>query len=236
MRGNPAPYPPLVVHVPAKVLYFVLALALTLVLFGLIPVFDTIDQESRPDLELMEIPIVATPHQEASRKIERPRSRKPPKPKLRVNQKLNALAPLEPEASLEASLALPMNTLRPGLGDVSINFKIVEPRVSTPKPAEKIAFTVRDLDAPPRLLTPVRPIYPLQAKQYGTEGYVDIEFEIETDGTVKTIDVIDAEPPGVFEEATCRAVRRWRFSIPLKDGKAVKVRARKRIEFISEKL
>ena len=143
-----------------------------------------------------------------------------------------------------------MNTLQPGLGDVSVDFTIVTPpappptpvyskpsppRVSRPKPTPKKPLLVRDLDARPRLLVPARPRYPLQAKQSGIEGYVDIEFEIEANGEVNTVRVLQAEPPGVFDESACGAARRWRFSVPLKDGKAVKVLARQRIQFRLEK-
>jgi protein TonB len=64
---------------------------------------------------------------------------------------------------------------------------------------------------------------------------VDIEFEIEANGAVNTVGVIKAEPPGVFDESACAAARRWRFSVPLKDGKAVRVLARQRIQFRLEK-
>jgi protein TonB len=225
----------LTVSTPAKVVYAIFATALTFLTFASLPLFDAIGRKSRPALELVNVPVVTAPPRQMTEEVKKPTPRKLPKPKLADARKLNMLAPLKPDTSLATSLALSMTTLQPGLGDVSVDFHIETPRAEAAKPAAIAAFTIRDLDSPPRLVAPVRPLYPLQARQRGIEGYVDIEFEIEPDGGVKTVRAIGAEPPGVFDESACNAARRWRFSVPLKDGKAVKVRARQRVQFKLEK-
>jgi len=199
---------------------------------------------SRPALDLVAAPMVTTLRQDTVDQTEKSAPRERPKPELTAKQEVKARTWLRPNVSTQVSLALPMSSLRPGLGDVSVNFGVVAPphsasesadRIEPMEPIDPTPFTVRDLDAPPRLLVPVRPIYPLKAKQRGIEGYVDIEFEIEADGTVNTVEVVGSQPSEVFEEAACSAARRWRFSVPLKDGEAVKVLARQRIQFRLEK-
>ncbi len=59
-------------------------------------------------------------------------------------------------------------------------------------------------------LVRVDPQYPPRAKQRRIEGYVDIEFTIGPAGTVEQPKVIGASPPGIFNQAALRAVRRWR--------------------------
>ena len=70
-------------------------------------------------------------------------------------------------------------------------------------------------------LVRVDPTYPPKAKQRRIEGWVDIEFAISPAGTVEKPKVIGANPPTVFEQAALRAVRRWRYSPKVEDGKAV---------------
>jgi len=70
-------------------------------------------------------------------------------------------------------------------------------------------------------LVRVDPEYPPKAKQRRIEGWVDVEFTIGPAGTVENPKVLDADPPGVFEDATLRAVRRYRYSAKIVDGVAV---------------
>ncbi len=70
-------------------------------------------------------------------------------------------------------------------------------------------------------LVRVDPVYPPQARQRRIEGWVDIEFTIGPAGTVEDLKVIGANPRGVFEQATLRAVRRYRYNAKMVDGVAV---------------
>lgn len=70
-------------------------------------------------------------------------------------------------------------------------------------------------------LVRVDPEYPPQAKQRRIEGWVDVEFTIGPAGTVEDVKVIDANPRGIFEQATLRAVRRYRYNPKIVDGVAV---------------
>ena len=70
-------------------------------------------------------------------------------------------------------------------------------------------------------LVRVDPEYPTKARQRRIEGWVDVEFTIGPAGTVENPRVIGAHPPGIFEQATLRAVRRYRYNSKIVDGVAV---------------
>jgi len=67
----------------------------------------------------------------------------------------------------------------------------------------------------------IEPDYPQQAKARGIEGWVRFRFTVATDGSVKDIVIIDAEPRRVFDAATIRAVANWKYQPAIKDGKPV---------------
>ena len=67
-------------------------------------------------------------------------------------------------------------------------------------------------------LVRVDPDYPPRAKQQGLEGWVEVEFTITTAGTVADPRVVASDPPYVFDRATLRAVRRWRYNPKIVNG------------------
>ncbi len=88
-----------------------------------------------------------------------------------------------------------------------------------------------EIDEPPRPTAQPLPRYPPSARAQRTEGYVILEFVVETDGRVADVQVVSENPPAVFAEAALRAVERWRFRPGRHDGRPVAVRVRQRIDF-----
>ena len=70
-------------------------------------------------------------------------------------------------------------------------------------------------------LVRVDPDYPPRARQQGLTGWVEVEFTITPAGTVSDARVVASDPPYVFDRATLRAVRRWRYNPKIEDGVAV---------------
>jgi protein TonB len=77
----------------------------------------------------------------------------------------------------------------------------------------------------------VEPKYPREALDKGTEGWVDLEFTVGTDGTVGNVTVLRSEPVGVFDAAASASIARWRFRPVMLDGRPVDQRARVRMQF-----
>jgi protein TonB len=70
------------------------------------------------------------------------------------------------------------------------------------------------------VVTPA-PEYPPIAVQLGEEGTVGLLVEIEADGSPKAVTVQRSSGFGSLDEEAVRAMRLWRFSPPLKNGRAV---------------
>lgn len=67
----------------------------------------------------------------------------------------------------------------------------------------------------------VPPVYPRQALEEQIEGTVRVRITVDTDGRVKSAEVIESTPAGVFDAATLAAVKRWRFKPAEVNGQAV---------------
>ena len=90
-----------------------------------------------------------------------------------------------------------------------------------------------DSNVVPSLRIP--PTYPKRALRSGIEGVVTVEFTITTDGSVKDAEIIEAEPPNIFDKAVLRAIAKWKFNPDIVDGQPVEKRARQDIKFTLKK-
>jgi protein TonB len=77
----------------------------------------------------------------------------------------------------------------------------------------------------------IRPMYPREAAMSGIEGWVKVEFTITETGTVENPEVIDSDPPRVFNREAIRAILKWKFKPRVVDGVAVERRANQVIDF-----
>jgi TonB family protein len=76
---------------------------------------------------------------------------------------------------------------------------------------------------PPLKLADARPVYPPEMRAAGREGVVPIEAVIRPDGTVGSVRVLSADVHPDFAIAAADAVRQWRLSPTLLNGKPVEV-------------
>jgi protein TonB len=109
---------------------------------------------------------------------------------------------------------------------------------ATPQPAPasaalEAAAHVNDVVSASTLerLKYVEPEYPLSAREQGTSGWVDLAFDVQTDGSVNGIAVLASEPKNIFERAAVAALRKWRYRPLERDGQPVVRRAQLRIRF-----
>ena len=84
-------------------------------------------------------------------------------------------------------------------------------------------------------LSRLPPQYPPSALMREQEGYVEVLFDVELDGSVSGAEVIESKPKRIFDRAAIAAVSRWRFQPVVREGAPVQVRARVRVEFTSPK-
>lgn len=77
----------------------------------------------------------------------------------------------------------------------------------------------------------IEPQFPREALIKGIEGWVEVEFTIEPDGTVSDPKVLAAEPRRIFDREAIRAIYKWKFKPRIVDGKPVSRRASQRLDF-----
>ncbi len=69
----------------------------------------------------------------------------------------------------------------------------------------------------PMPIVRINPAYPQSAISRGTEGYVDVMFDITPMGTTSNIRIIAFSPSSVFNSSVIKAVRGWKYK-PASDG------------------
>ena len=84
---------------------------------------------------------------------------------------------------------------------------------------------------PPEIVSAGSIVYPADAKDQKVEGYVRVAYDVSVDGSVTNVRVVDANPPGVFDEAAVAAVRGWRFHPAISNGKPVVKELVSRVNF-----
>jgi protein TonB len=80
-------------------------------------------------------------------------------------------------------------------------------------------------------ISSARPRYPRAALDAAVEGWVEAIFIINADGSVSDVRIIDADPPGVFEQAAATALARWLYAPFYRDGKPVAREATQLLRF-----
>ena len=77
----------------------------------------------------------------------------------------------------------------------------------------------------------IQPVYPESARKRGVEGWVELAFTVTPNGTVEDVEVRNASPADVFDDAAVRAIRGWRFEPVERNGERVAQRAMVRLRF-----
>jgi periplasmic protein TonB len=72
-------------------------------------------------------------------------------------------------------------------------------------------------------LVNIQPTYPTRAAQRGIEGWAQVSFTVTETGGVRDVFIVDAEPAGMFDQASIRAAERFRFQPRVVNGQPVEV-------------
>ncbi len=90
-------------------------------------------------------------------------------------------------------------------------------RPAGPEPVDTRLDRLADPDNPLISIVRVQPTYPAIAEQRGLEGWVDVRFDVMTNGQVTNIEVT-ASSDRIFEKAAIKAAQRFRFKAPVVNG------------------
>lgn len=77
------------------------------------------------------------------------------------------------------------------------------------------------VDSKPRVLRRSKVKYPELARKSKITGHVLLRFHLDEKGSISRLQVLKADPPGVFEAAALAAVKEWSFAPAIKDGRPV---------------
>lgn len=201
-----------------------LALALTLTFFLVLPLMQQVTKPPDADLELRQVSMANIPPPPPPPPEEKPEEDpdEPPPPEM-----------AEPEAApLDLSqLELALN---PGLGEgggagALMWLGNVQKRAEAESEA---IFSMADLDQKPRVVSQSAPEYPPELKRQKVNGTVHILFIVDKDGRVVDPRVQKSTLPQ-FERPALMAVKRWRFEPGKRSGKPVQFKMRVPITFRS---
>lgn len=159
--------------------------------------------------------------------------RKPPPPKAqkrkpRPKPKKQARRPAAPLPDLGVALS-GIDFGLPGLGDA-----LSDATSSLIGDVEDVVMTEDAVDEVPQATSRSAAPYPARARAKGIEGYVTVSMLVDATGAVKDMQVLEAVPPGVFEDSALAALRTWRFDPAMYEGRPVSVRVRQTLRFALE--
>lgn len=183
-------------------------------------------KKAAPSMTIMEVSLVSAPAQPAPPVVP-PAPPKPEPPKKQVEKKPakkkaptppKPVEPPKPQTIAEPTPAPPIPAPAPAAPAVS---RPTAPAVSN---EPKISSGVIPIERVP-------PKYPARAADRHIEGWVKIEFTVDTDGTVKDAAVVESEPPEVFDDAALKAINQWTFKEKIVNGVAVEQRAVQTLQF-----
>ena len=116
---------------------------------------------------------------------------------------------VEPELE-EIKNTIPLVEPRPLPNEILSEIGLVQPEVEEEEEALPSVFQ----DAKPVNKKPF-PKYPREAEDNMIEGDITVSITVNEDGRVMDVQVVSANPPGVFDQEVLNKVRQWRFK---KDG------------------
>ena len=125
----------------------------------------------------------------------------------------------KPLSDLSAAAAAETPREAPPMPDVPAPVRAPETPVAVDPP---LYFTARDLDVRAEPINQVDLVYPVKAYEMRMHGRVVVRILINEHGAVDETSVLEATPPGVFEEAALAATQALQFRPAQKHGRNVK--------------
>lgn len=92
-------------------------------------------------------------------------------------------------------------------------------------------YPARKLDAVPRRLGVAQPKYPESAQRRGVTGSLKVRLRVNALGEVEAVEIVSAQPAGVFEASVQAFFQVARYQPPQREGRPVRAVIEERVSF-----
>lgn len=255
-RLEVAPAPPVAENDQRQRRRMVIALVLLLVALGLVlvkdrdfwfPATDATESEvvddSTPAVTDAPVAALETPTPQPAAPASKKKHQAPP-----ANKSQSVALPPEPAVTASRAVLPPLRVevvagdrhqlVRPGSPSVKVDLQPAQTmadmggagvetvNAATPTGSERVQMST---DTRQALTRPVRPEYPLLARQMKVQGAVVLQVLIGKDGVIQGLRVQSG--PAILADAAREAVRQWRFKPYVQDGQPVETQASVMVKF-----
>lgn len=141
--------------------------------------------------------------QDSESRIKEREKKEPPKPKK---------PPVPPEQTAQQNT--PMKQIAMRMPNISPDLSLANKSLLGDA---QVGMGFGDGDVIPLVRMPAQ--YPNKAKRRNIEGYVKARLEVNAQGTVDSVEIVEAKPRGVFERSAIRALYKYKFKPQMIDGK-----------------
>ena len=87
------------------------------------------------------------------------------------------------------------------------------------------------VDVKPKVASRTPIEYPKKAMKKNIKGYVLMNLLIAENGSVEIAQILESNPPEIFDSVAIRGIKGWKFSPAMYKGKPVKVWAKQKVRF-----
>lgn len=191
-----------------------LSICLHLAVLALVQIQPVVERGEAP---LFEVRIAQT----AEKKVEASRS---------SSQPAQHTQPVEAEKVLAQRLEVAANRAEVNKAEVQ-KAQAAPLALNLPAVFDSHWYGAREVDRHPKAVGRIQPSYPENARQDGLEGWVKLRLKIDEQGRVSEIEVVEAQPQGVFDAAAAGAFKQARFEPAIKQGVPVRYEGFFRVVF-----
>ncbi len=189
-----------------------MALLVNVCLFALLPLLLDRHSGARSYEEIIPVNFVRIRPEMEEPPEEKPPEREKPPPEVLPLPRLSQQSPKPRQLKLETpDLSFEINP------KLDMGMAVAPPE---PEPVKDF-FDQGEVDQLPMTVFRMKPLYPFRAKRLGIEGSVKVKFLVDSAGRVSHVNILESNPPGVFDESVLKALPSWRFSPGELGGKAV---------------
>lgn len=141
--------------------------------------------------------------QDSESRVKQREKKEPPKPKK---------PPMPPQQSAQQNT--PMKQIAIRMPNITPDLSLANKNLLGDA---QVGMGFGDGDVIPLVRMPAQ--YPNKAKRRNIEGFVKARLEVNAQGTVDSVEIIDAKPRGVFERSAIRALYKYKFKPQMVEGK-----------------